>query len=330
MGENWSGANNFEKVEMLISISQVQMLNEIAFLEVGDVRFPIRINERGWSEELKSKDNSEYKERKQGVSVESVSESESMIGLESKKWKDGNRIDSMEGVKEKVIENVSDGNNCQKVLRELNEGDNDVASVERLAVNDVSACRHIRGLDRASEDVFNMSLALVIGPSGEQGGVVDSDKELGSLSLEGLHLSGGHSKEVLQKSPISKDIVETECGDFSLEVKEEFANVIRSRRKKKQFNKRISSMREIQDKVLSSKEKQRRDRSKRKVKSNEELRREDKVVNLSLSDSYIGNRRTVILREAKQTWEIGKKLGLSVRGDERDIIEDIMRLEEQQ
>ncbi|TYI32171.1 hypothetical protein ES332_A04G040300v1 [Gossypium tomentosum] len=72
------GVNNFEKVEMMISISQVQMLNEIAFLEVGDIRFPIRIKERGWSEELKSKDNSVKKERKQGMFVKSVSKSESM------------------------------------------------------------------------------------------------------------------------------------------------------------------------------------------------------------------------------------------------------------
>ncbi|KAG8502521.1 hypothetical protein CXB51_001156 [Gossypium anomalum] len=47
------------------------------------------------------------------------------------------------------------------------------------------------------------------------------------------------------------------------------------------------------------------------------------------TDSDISNRREIILREAKQTWELGKKLGLSVRGDERDVIEDIMRLEDQ-
>ncbi|KAK5834189.1 hypothetical protein PVK06_018063 [Gossypium arboreum] len=46
----------------------------------GDIRFPIRIKERGWSEELKSKDNSVKKERKQGMFVKSVSKSESVIG----------------------------------------------------------------------------------------------------------------------------------------------------------------------------------------------------------------------------------------------------------
>lgn len=49
-------------------------------------------------------------------------------------------------------------------------------------------------------------------------------------------------------------------------------------------------------------------------------------MNLSLSDSDISNRRKVILREAKQTWEVGKKLGLSVSGEEREVIEENMRL----
>ncbi|PPS15502.1 hypothetical protein GOBAR_AA05079 [Gossypium barbadense] len=41
-----------------------------------------------------------------------------------------------------------------------------------------------------------------------------------------------------------------------------------------------------------------------------------------------GDRR-VILREAKRTWEVGKKLGLCVRGDEEEVIEEIGRLEGQ-
>lgn len=43
----------------------------------------------------------------------------------------------------------------------------------------------------------------------------------------------------------------------------------------------------------------------------------EKVVNLSLLDSNISNKRNIILEEAKQTWEVGKKLGLSVRRQER-------------
>ncbi|MBA0749841.1 hypothetical protein Gogos_003720 [Gossypium gossypioides] len=44
----------------------------------------------------------------------------------------------------------------------------------------------------------------------------------------------------------------------------------------------------------------------------------------------INNRKRVILREARKAWEIGKKLEFSVRGDDREVVEDIMRLEERQ
>ncbi|KAH1057721.1 hypothetical protein J1N35_035786 [Gossypium stocksii] len=66
MGENWSGANNYEKVEMLISISQVQKLDEIVLLEVGEVRFPVSIKEKGWSEVHKIKDSLSKKGKIQG------------------------------------------------------------------------------------------------------------------------------------------------------------------------------------------------------------------------------------------------------------------------
>ncbi|PPD67330.1 hypothetical protein GOBAR_DD35792 [Gossypium barbadense] len=48
------GANNFEKVEMLISISQVKKIDEMVFLEVGDVSFLVSVRELGWSEDHKN------------------------------------------------------------------------------------------------------------------------------------------------------------------------------------------------------------------------------------------------------------------------------------
>ncbi|KAH1063595.1 hypothetical protein J1N35_028582 [Gossypium stocksii] len=90
LGENWSGAKNYEKVDMLISISQVQKLDKTVLLEVGDVRFPVSIRERGWLEEQKNKDSFSKKERIMRVADESVSESESVIRLESEKWSAGN------------------------------------------------------------------------------------------------------------------------------------------------------------------------------------------------------------------------------------------------
>ncbi|PPR86359.1 hypothetical protein GOBAR_AA34326 [Gossypium barbadense] len=72
MGENLSGANNFEKIDMLLSITKVQKLDEIVLLEVGDVRFSVSVRKKGWSEE--SINNFLKKESHQMVADESVSE----------------------------------------------------------------------------------------------------------------------------------------------------------------------------------------------------------------------------------------------------------------
>ncbi|MBA0867025.1 hypothetical protein Goshw_026562, partial [Gossypium schwendimanii] len=57
------------------------------------------------------------------------------------------------------------------------------------------------------------------------------------------------------------------------------------------------------------------------------LDREEAVVNASLSDSDISNRKKLILGEAKKAWEVGKRLGFSIRGDVREVVDEIMMLE---
>ncbi|MBA0659887.1 hypothetical protein Goklo_011978, partial [Gossypium klotzschianum] len=57
------------------------------------------------------------------------------------------------------------------------------------------------------------------------------------------------------------------------------------------------------------------------------LDREEAVVNASLSDSDISNRKKLILGEAKKAWEVGKRLGFSIRGDDREVVDEIMMLE---
>ncbi|KAK5792340.1 hypothetical protein PVK06_033454 [Gossypium arboreum] len=89
-------------------------------------------------------------------------------------------------------------------------------------------------------------------------------------------------------------------------------------------------MRDIQDIVLTMKEKKKRDMGARKSKGKGVSKNNESIANLSLSDSDISNRRKVILREVKKTWEVGKMLGFSVQGDEKIVIEEIMRVEENQ
>ncbi|PPS03860.1 hypothetical protein GOBAR_AA16803 [Gossypium barbadense] len=74
-------------------------------------------------------------------------------------------------------------------------------------------------------------------------------------------------------------------------------------------------------------ERKKRDRAKLKEKGREYRKRDEKIVNLSLSNSDISNIMRVILREANNTWALRKKLGFSVHGDEEDLIEEIMRAE---
>ncbi|PPS02403.1 hypothetical protein GOBAR_AA18256 [Gossypium barbadense] len=82
--------------------------------------------------------------------------------------------------------------------------------------------------------------------------------------------------------------------------------------------------------VLSTKEKQKRDRNEKLEKGKAITRFEETIANISLSDSDISNCRRVTLREAKRTWEVGKKLGFSMRGDEEEEIDEIRRLKGQE
>ncbi|KAH1130481.1 hypothetical protein J1N35_001859 [Gossypium stocksii] len=50
VGENLTKVFNFEKIELLISITQSKMVDELISLEVGDVHFPIRVKERRLTE----------------------------------------------------------------------------------------------------------------------------------------------------------------------------------------------------------------------------------------------------------------------------------------
>lgn len=86
-------------------------------------------------------------------------------------------------------------------------------------------------------------------------------------------------------------------------------------------------MREIQNCSLLTKERKKRVWALRKEKRKELFEKEERIVNISLLDFDISNKERVILREAKNAWELGKKLGLSIRGDEKDVIDEILSVE---
>ncbi|MBA0781616.1 hypothetical protein Gotri_002523 [Gossypium trilobum] len=50
LGENMTKVNRFDKMAMLVSIKQPERIDELIFLEVGEVRFSVRVKEVGFSE----------------------------------------------------------------------------------------------------------------------------------------------------------------------------------------------------------------------------------------------------------------------------------------
>ncbi|PPS13576.1 hypothetical protein GOBAR_AA07007 [Gossypium barbadense] len=218
------------------------------------------------------------------------------------------------------IEKVGTGSSAEGIMPEEHFlGNNENISIESVDIG--------VEVDRAKENGLNMGLFSQKGLNVVSGQLLSEGPVAGCTSKSGQHLRRG-------SNPSESDVEGIDLGGRSVgdsevrfSIEEEFFQTSQNRRKKKVLNKRIRSMREIQDRFLSKKEKQKRDRKEKIAKGKENTRCEDLTVNLSLSDSDISNRRRIILREAKKTWEVRKMLGLSVKGDEEEIIDEILRLE---
>ncbi|KAA3482948.1 delta-cadinene synthase isozyme XC1 [Gossypium australe] len=76
VGENLTKVHNFKKIELLISITQSNMVDELVSMEVGKDIFPIRVRERGLSE---LKDDSLNCKARWKNNKDSISESGSVV-----------------------------------------------------------------------------------------------------------------------------------------------------------------------------------------------------------------------------------------------------------
>ncbi|KAH1097982.1 hypothetical protein J1N35_014903 [Gossypium stocksii] len=155
-----------------------------------------------------------------------------------------------------------------------------------------------------------------------------NDNEVQGMSADAFNMFSGNEGSP-KPNPISSSLPETEeprDRDAASEIEEGFVQLRWNRKNKKILKKKVKSVRELQDIVLTTKEKQKRNRGTRKSKGKGDSRNDESIANLSLSDSDISNRRNVILKEVKKAWEVGEKLGFSVQGDEGLVIEELMRL----
>ncbi|KAG8497351.1 hypothetical protein CXB51_008604 [Gossypium anomalum] len=249
MGESWNRTVNFEKMEMLISVNKPSLIDELAFMEVGNCKFPIRIKESGTSEWKCEKflDGRGQLEEKRGESpeVESGIRSESGNFSEERRNDMGGALNAI-SLEEGVIEKDGTGSSAEGIMPEEHFfGNNENISIEGVDIG--------VEVDRAKEDGLNMGLFSQVDLNVVSGQHLSEDPVAGCTSKSGQHLRSG-------SNPSESNVEGTVLGGKSVDI---------------------------------------------------------------------SNRRRVILREAKKTWEVGKMLRLSVRGDEEEIIDEISRLEGQ-
>ncbi|KAH1055055.1 hypothetical protein J1N35_033120 [Gossypium stocksii] len=313
-------------MELLISITQLILVDEVISMEVGDVIFPIRVRERGLSELKDDSFNSKDSWKKN--EEDSISEVGSAVSTRPE-------IPSKERVSVKsgalMMVNLEKGNNSNECQKKM-EVENDEVETEHVSKEFImgEADEPDIGMARALKDVRDMGLGVVevnLGVSKERGFVNGS-----SLGVGCMKARCSNPEEFIdpvkginccqQNENIRDDIMGS-----NLDLEEELNRMILHRKKKKGLNKKIRLMYEIQNSSLTSKERKKRDRAMLKEKGREFCKEDDRIVNLSISDSDISNIMKVILRKANNTWAIGKKLGLSVHGEEEEVIEEIMRAE---
>ena len=105
----------------------------------------------------------------------------------------------------------------------------------------------------------------------------------------------------------------------------------KSKKENKIRKKVVKSMEKIEDFLLHqvSKKIGAKGRKLRKVKRNKKRDKVNEMIaNDSLTDGDFQNKQRILRQEAVETWELGKLLGCSVNGDEEEVIDILMHLEE--
>ncbi|KAK8682043.1 hypothetical protein V6N13_054440 [Hibiscus sabdariffa] len=95
----------------------------------------------------------------------------------------------------------------------------------------------------------------------------------------------------------------------------------------KSTKKRYGSLKQIQDKSISEMERKRRDRAIRREKYFGKGEEEPEVSGRSLSESDLINHKKTLLKRAKRTLALGKRLGVDIERNEEGVLNEIVRLE---
>ncbi|MBA0843292.1 hypothetical protein Goarm_000494 [Gossypium armourianum] len=148
VGENLTKVHNFEKIEILISVTQSNMVDKLVGLEVGDDLFSIRVRERGLAE-MKD-DYFICKTRWKKNEEDSISETGSVARTRPEIPSEG---------RESVKYNI---NECQQMLvLAIEETESEYVPKEmKKGIADEAD----KGLEKALKDVRDMGLDIVADP----------------------------------------------------------------------------------------------------------------------------------------------------------------------
>ncbi|KAL4361524.1 hypothetical protein GQ457_04G009880 [Hibiscus cannabinus] len=369
-GENLQHNLDCEKVTILISTNQFKHIDEVVELEVGSLKYEIKVVEHGFkdstSDPLSVKKNPHPHEINAGAKLGSQSEesSETTFPGESPNsyfvedeaveavfvGKDfhNNRDHAGVDVSRQIGESVMSGSAFQEVT---------LKAVEPQAVNDKKAGQEtpviedrrtwsdivcggastiaeaangktvdnpITGPDatpfRVLEDVKNMGLMV----EGESAVVKQKDNKVNwAKEIEDRFAASANKWFGLQEGV---DCVVTqsegeENGGFFPEL--ENSNLKRKNKKGKKYR----SLLEFQEKALTTAEKKRRDRALRRKKIKKQDLENSELSGRSLSDFDLATRGETLIKEAKKTLKLGKKLGMQIVGCEQEVVRELMLLE---
>ncbi|KAH1063389.1 hypothetical protein J1N35_028376 [Gossypium stocksii] len=174
---------------------------------------------------------------------------------------------------------------------------------EAESISKVSKMGKADGADKclswALEEVRDMGLAVVedlVEATKDRGMDNGSSMDVGYRKID---KTNSEVKTNSEEGNNSDQEIESERDTFlevNLDLEKEFNQIFLHKKKKKALNKKIRSVYEIQNSSLTVKERKKRDRALQKEKGKEFRKDDERIANLSLSDSDISFRMRVILR----------------------------------
>ncbi|KAL4310349.1 hypothetical protein GQ457_01G030280 [Hibiscus cannabinus] len=363
LGENALKSLDSEKITVLIVTNHVSKINDVVEVAIGDLIFDVRVSEIGFIDEsmvppkMVEKDGNRAFSKKKfgGSSSESTSESsvlpvqegsvqvnspveeealmDTCFGKENFEVNDdGNRIDisrlqeyelsgdvlkgtfqRVGAIQDKSLDLSNRFNKCgsgvdkvesQNIDPAVNNLGSDVVGYlgdEGQTIGIQPICDQMT--NRVLEDISNMGLA-------GEGVLNHSPKE---------HNVGCDREEVLELAENERDlrwVTEVDRVNGVCDTEDHFLRV---------GSDGVSEDADIQDRVLSENEKRKRDRAIRRVKKKKYALSKvcSEIEDISLSDADLRAHQNILIREARKTLQLGKRLGMNICGNEEEVIREL-------